>query len=134
MSTTSRPIAVDPFPGRPSLAQVGMMIFLASDLMLFGGLFAANFLLRSRTEVWPPAGVELDLRYSTVFTVVLVASSGTFVLGMRAFERRGDVRALRRWTVVTIILGAAFLANQIREYVLLGFSPRTAPTAPCTAP
>ncbi len=122
MTDRAESVGVDPFPGRPALAKIGMMIFLASDLMLFSGLFAANFLLRSRTAVWPPAGVELDLRDATVFTIVLVASSATFQLGTRALERRGDVAALRRWTGITIILGVAFLANQFRDYASLDFS------------
>jgi cytochrome c oxidase subunit 3 len=122
MTDFAESMSVDPFPGRPALAKIGMMIFLASDLMLFSGLFAANFLLRSRTAVWPPAGVKLDLKYSTVFTVVLVASSVTLQLGVRAFERRGDVSALRRWTGITVVLGIAFLVNQFRDYAVLGFS------------
>ena len=116
-------LGVSPFAGRPSLIQTGMMIFLASDLMLFSGMFAANFVLRSRTAVWPPAGVELDLKYSTVFTIVLVSSSLTMQLGLHAFEKHGNLRSLRRWTAVTILLGVAFLVNQLREYAALAFSP-----------
>lgn len=107
---------LDPFPGRPALPQLGMMIFLASDLMLFAGFFAANFLLRARSDAWPPPEVELDVRWSTVFTLVLMASSVTWAIGMRRFSRTGDARSLRRWTALTMLLGAAFLANQLREY------------------
>ena len=121
-SETDRGGDADPFPGRPSLVQLGMMVFLASDLMLFSGFFAANYLLRSRTEPWPPAGVELDVLWSTVFTGALLASSVTFVVGMRGYRRTGNVAVLRRWTVLTILLGAAFLANQLREYASLDFS------------
>ena len=112
----------DPERG-PDLTQVGMMIFLASDLMLFAGLFAANFFLRSRTEVWPPAGVKLDMILGTVFTIVLVVSSATMQIGLRAFERHGRVRSLRVWTVATIVLGAAFVANQLHEYATIDFVP-----------
>lgn len=122
MTTPEAAGRLDPFPGRPALPQLGMMIFLASDLMLFAGFFAANFLLRARTEVWPPEGVELDLRWSTVFTVVLVASSGAFVVGMRRFRRTGDPGTLRRWTLLTMAMGLAFLLNQLREYAALDFS------------
>ncbi len=121
MTSVQRRTSIDPFPGRPSLPQVGMMIFLASDLMLFGGFFAANFLLRSRTPVWPPPDVSLDVRYSTIFTLVLVSSSVTFVVGMRRFKRTGDARTLRRWTLLTMALGLAFLLNQIREYAAADF-------------
>ena len=115
--------AYDPFPGRPSLPQAGMMVFLASDLMLFAGFFAAYFLLRSTATTWPPPGVNLDIRYTAITTVLLIGSSGTLQMGLTAFERRQDVRALRRWTTVTIVLGAIFLANQIREFLTIDFFP-----------
>lgn len=114
---------VDPFPGRPSLLQAGMMVFLASDLMMFAGLFAGYFLLRSSSAAWPPPSVDLDLRYTAVTTVLLLASSATLQRGLSVFERRGDIRALRRWTTITIVLGSIFLANQIREYLTIDFFP-----------
>ncbi len=100
-----------------------MMVFLASDLMLFAGVFAAYFLLRSSATTWPPTSVELDVRYTAVTTVLLIGSSGTLQIGLRSFERRGDVRALRRWTTVTLVLGTIFLANQIREFLTIDFFP-----------
>ena len=38
----------------------GVVVFLASDLMIFGGFIAAYFNLKSLTDAWPPAGVHLD--------------------------------------------------------------------------
>jgi cytochrome c oxidase subunit III len=103
---------------------VGAIVWLASELMFFGGLFAAYFTLRSMTDVWPPEGIELDTLPSLINTLILILSSGTMILGVRAFER-GDRLAFQRWTVVTLALGAAFFVEQIREYTVLDFGVGT---------
>ena len=107
-------------PG-PSTAQFGVIVFLASDVMLFAPFFAAYFLLRSTTETWPPEGVELAVGRTAVATAVLVASSFTMMAADRAGLRSGDRRAMRWWLLATITLGAMFLANQIAEYATLDF-------------
>jgi cytochrome c oxidase subunit 3 len=101
---------------------VGTVVWLASELMFFSGLFAAYFTLRATARnPWPPAGVELDARVAGLFTVVLVASSGTMQLAVRAITR-GDRRRFRAWLVVTMVLGVVFLANQAREWATASFS------------
>ncbi len=98
----------------------GMVVFLASDLMLFAPFFAAYFLLRGTTAEWPPTGVELEVARAAVATAVLVASSLTLVVADRAMaaQRR---RTAGRWLLVTAALGAAFVANQLDEYAGLSF-------------
>jgi cytochrome c oxidase subunit 3 len=103
---------------------VGTVVWLASELMFFGGLFAAYFTLKAEARVWPPRGIELETFLSAVFTLFLIASSGTMVLAVRARER-GDRAGMTRWLVLTIALGALFLANQIREFVSLDFGVAT---------
>jgi cytochrome c oxidase subunit 3 len=105
---------------QPSMLAVGAVVWLASELMFFGGLFAAYFTLRAEAKVWPPAGVELETLLSAIFTLFLIASSGTMVLAVRALER-GHRAVMARWIVVTFALGALFLANQIREFYSLDF-------------
>ena len=109
---------------------VGTVVWLASELMFFGGLFAAWFTLRP-SAVWPPAGVELETAAAALFTAVLIASSVTMHLaGARA--ERGDRAGMIRWLLLTLVLGALFLANQIREFVSLDFRCRRTPTARST--
>lgn len=110
-------------PGsQPTVGQVGIVLFLASDLMLFAALFTAYFVLRAgAVGPWPPSDVELEFVPATIFTVLLVASSGTLQVGIHAMEQREDRAALRRWTVVTMVLGVLFVANQIREYAAADF-------------
>jgi cytochrome c oxidase subunit 3 len=107
--------------GLPSVLTVGTVVWLGSELMFFSGLFAAYFTLRAAASgPWPPDGVELDIPVSGLFTLLLVASSGTLQLGVRAVEA-GRASVFRRWVVLTIVLGGTFLANQAREWATLDF-------------
>ena len=108
--------------GMPT-ALVGMLLFIASEVMFFGGLFATYFNARaSATGPWgPPEGAhELDLPLAAVLTAILVSSSFTMQFGVWAI-RRGDIGKLRMWTAITLGLGVLFLAGQLYDYSTLGF-------------
>jgi cytochrome c oxidase subunit III len=105
----------------PSLLTVGTVVWLASELMFFGALFAAYFTLRAEASVWPPPDVTLETTIAAVATVVLIASSGTIHLAGLALAR--DDRTMARvWLLVTLAMGALFLANVVREFLVLDFS------------
>ncbi len=102
---------------------VGMLLFIASEVMFFGGLFATYFNARAMAGQgnWhPPEGGHLDLPLAAVLTVILVASSFTMQFGVWAI-RRGDTGKLRLWTAITLGLGVLFLAGQLYDYSQLGF-------------
>ena len=103
---------------------LGMLLFIASEVMFFGGLFAAYFNSRAVHQgVWgPPEGAEpLNiLPIALPITIILIASSFTMQFGVWAI-RRGDQRALKRWIAVTLALGVAFLLGQLYDYSQLGF-------------
>lgn len=88
--------------------------------MFFSGFFAAYYALRAVNEPWPPAGVELEAWRTAAFTLLLVASSGTYHVAAGAAEHGDRQRALR-WTIVTAALGFVFLGNQALEYAAAGF-------------
>lgn len=101
-----------------------MVVWLASELMFFAGFFAAYFTLRSVNEVWPPQDVHLHTARAAVFTLVLVASSGTMHLAVHALRGGGRPDNRRRafwWLGMTGLLGAVFLANQLFEYAEASF-------------
>jgi cytochrome c oxidase subunit 3 len=99
-----------------SPALLGMVLFIASEVMFFGGLFGAYFTIRSSAPEWPPAGTpELDPIYAGVLTALLVTSSFTMQFAVWAV-RKDNTKALVRWLIITLILGAAFLAGQANEY------------------
>jgi cytochrome c oxidase subunit III len=108
--------------GMPT-ALVGMLLFIASEVMFFGGLFATYFNARASVEpgAWhPPEGGHLDLPLAAVLTAILVASSFTMQFGVWAI-RRGDTGKLKMWTAITLGLGVLFLAGQLYDYSQLGF-------------
>jgi cytochrome c oxidase subunit III len=103
---------------------VGMLLFIASEVMFFGGLFAAYFNARAGfAGKWgpPEPAAELEiLPIALPLTIILITSSLTMQLGVWAI-RRGDQRGLRLWTALTLILGVSFVAGQLYDYSTLGF-------------
>ncbi len=106
------------------MLRVGVVVWLASELMFFAGLFAGYFALRAANHEWPPEGVELEVGRTAVATAILVASSFTMHGAVVAAEHRRDRRAVR-WTVATVVLGGIFVANQAAEYAGLAFTYTT---------
>jgi cytochrome c oxidase subunit III len=105
----------------PSTLGVGVVVWLASELMFFAGLFAAYFTLRGLNDPWPPDDVHLEIVTTSLATVVLVGSSGTMHLAVGA-AHRGDRRASVRWLAITALMGAVFLVNLGYEYSEADFS------------
>ena len=96
--------------------KVGMWLFLASEVMFFGGLIAA-FLHYKINNPTPEAGA-LDVTLVGVNTFVLLASSLTVVSALAGIQR-GDTAAMNLYLLVTIGLGVAFLSGQAYEFASL---------------
>jgi len=95
---------------------LGMWIFLATEVMLFGGLFTAYTVYRT----FYPAGFaegsrHMDVLYGSVNTAVLIISSLMMSLAVRAAQL-GHQRALTRYLLGTALLGVLFLAVKGLEY------------------
>ncbi|MCX6512782.1 MAG: heme-copper oxidase subunit III [Actinobacteria bacterium] len=103
---------------RPPMLAIGIMIWLGSEFMFFSGLFAALFTIRSQSHVWPPTGTKLDTLQAGIFTIILVASSGTMWMAVHHEEWRRRSLA-KRWVVISLIMGSLFLGNQIYEWTTL---------------
>jgi cytochrome c oxidase subunit 3 len=123
---------------RPNMVQVGTIVWLASELMFFAGLFAIYFTIRAvRPDLWATQPEKLNIPFSAVNTINLVASSVWCQMGVFAAERfqprtRADrwwkiwtreyglwTWGMREWYVLTYIAGAFFIAGQIFEYASL---------------
>ena len=95
---------------------LGMWIFLVTEVMFFGGLLMAYLLYRVwYPEAWSEGSLELDIILGGVNTVVLIASSLTMALAVRAAQT-GLQKATVRWLLVTMSLGLTFLVIKFFEY------------------
>ena len=126
MSTTAAPPMspakpLDPAEYRPALVNVGTIVWLASELMFFSGLFAAYLTLRAATPIWPPFGDVVEAKTVGVATVVLVLSSGTMQLAVREVHRN-NLAGFRAWLAFTWALGAIFEGMQVVDYATRNFS------------
>ena len=104
---------------RPNMVSVGTIVWLSSELMFFAALFAMYFTMRAVHQAeWSDYTEKLNVPFAAVNTLILVLSSVTCQLGVFAAER-GDVRGLRRWFIITFIMGSVFVAGQVTEYTQL---------------
>jgi cytochrome c oxidase subunit 3 len=105
---------------------LGILLFIVSEVMLFGSFFAAYFFIRVVANVgpWPPDGLELPKTVALVNTFILVSSSFTVHWALESI-RRENRRGLILGLAATFMLGATFLFIQINEYAHIGFAPYT---------
>jgi cytochrome c oxidase subunit 3 len=106
-------------PGGISSSLLGMVLFIASEVMFFGGLFGAYFTIRSAAPEWPPPDTpHLSTAYAAILTTILVTSSVTMQFGVWAI-RKNQQRRLILWLAVSLVLGLIFLFLQALEYANL---------------
>jgi cytochrome c oxidase subunit 3 len=102
---------------------LGMLLFIISEIMLFGAFFTAYFFIRvvGGAEWFPFDGLELPVGIAAVNTAILVSSSFTMHWALEG-ARNENRNALRVGLLTTALLGLTFLTIQINEYVHLGFA------------
>jgi len=96
--------------------KLGIWLFLASEVMLFGALFSTLILLRTSAPVWPhgwEAGLNVPL--ATLNTFVLIASSVTVVLAW-ANLRLGELKKAKLFLLATLLCGLGFMVIKAIEY------------------
>ncbi len=109
--------------------KLGIWLFLASEVMLFGSLFSAYALLRSGDVAWPDQSTLVNVPLATVNTLVLISSSVTMVLAWAALASHrttgsgtytpNPAERLARYRLfmgLTLLLGLAFLGIKALEY------------------
>ncbi|MBI2915616.1 MAG: heme-copper oxidase subunit III [Elusimicrobia bacterium] len=96
--------------------KLGIWVFLASEVMLFGGFISSYVVLRTGSDFFPiPARELLGVPLATLNTFVLITSSVTMVLALDAIQK-GNRKGLIQFLTWTIILGFCFLAIKSYEY------------------
>jgi len=102
---------------------LGMLLFIISEIMVFGAFFTAYFFIRVVQGVdWPAEGTELPKLIAGVNTAILLSSSLTMHWTLVA-AKLDNRWAMKTGIVTTFLLGATFLFIQVNEYVHIGFSP-----------
>jgi cytochrome c oxidase subunit 3 len=110
----------------------GMVLFIASEIMLFGGLFAGYFYVRNQADTWPPEGIEHtpSIGFAVLLSVLLVASgifghmgliamrTGSYGFGTASVQT-GNRQGLLVGTGIAIILGTIFIILQAYEWLSL---------------
>src|SRR5688500_9374091 len=107
--------------------KIGIWLFLASEVMLFGALFASYILIRVGAPSWPRGDTILDVPLATFNTIVLISSSVTMVMAWASLMRR-PFGTFRLYMRATILLGLGFLVVRYFAYghhLELGEYPRT---------
>jgi cytochrome c oxidase subunit 3 len=103
---------------------LGMLLFIISEIMVFGAFFTAYFFIRvvNGDQWFPVDGHKLPVAVAGVNTCILVSSSFTLHWAEHGVKT-GNRFALKAGILSTFLLGATFLFVQINEYVHIGFAP-----------
>jgi cytochrome c oxidase subunit 3 len=100
-----------------------MLLFIMSEVMIFGAFFTAYFFIRIVTHnPWPAKGTTVPEYVALVNTFILMSSSVTLHWALVSV-RKGNRFGLKAGMVATFLLGLTFLFVQINEYVHVGFAP-----------
>ena len=112
--------------GHLDRVMLGLIVALASEIMLFGAFFTAFFYVRyTNYPVYPPEPFEMPVDSTGINTAILVSSSFTMHWALVS-AKRNNRRGMTLGLLFTLIMGFTFLGLQIREYDLLhleGFTP-----------
>ena len=102
---------------------LGMLLFIISEVMVFGAFFTAYFFIRvAQGDPWPAHGTTLPVEVAGVNTAILVSSSLTLHWAQTAIKN-GNRFGLKAGILTTFLLGLTFLTIQINEYIHVGFAP-----------
>lgn len=95
--------------------KLGMWLFLASEVMLFGALFSSYVLLRVNAVDWPKGTEVLNVPLATVNTLILIGSSLAMLKAWAALKMN-DHAAYKKFAWITIAMGTAFILIKMYEY------------------
>jgi cytochrome c oxidase subunit 3 len=108
---------------RVEAGMLGMFLFIASEIMLFGSFFTAYFFVRVVAGTpWPTPPFHLPVFVALINTCILVTSSFTIHWATQSIKR-GNRAGLQAGLVLTFLMGLTFLITQMIEYARVGFAP-----------
>ena len=95
--------------------KLGIWLFLASEVMLFGGLFSAYIFLRTGVDNWPAGTEYLDVRLAPLNTLFLISSSVTMVMSWASLKLN-DFKKFKFYSGTTLLFAFGFLVIKYFEY------------------
>jgi cytochrome c oxidase subunit 3 len=102
---------------------LGMLLFIISEVMIFGAFFTAYFFIRvGQGDTWPAPGTKLPVGPTAVNTAILISSSLTLHWAETALKRDNRF-GFKAGMLTTFLLGLTFITLQINEYIHVGFAP-----------
>src|ERR1700730_5644397 len=102
---------------------LGMLLFIGSEVMIFGAFFTAYFFIRIVShDPWPARGTSVPEAVAGINTAILLSSSLTIHWALVSIKK-GNRFGLKAGMVSTFLLGLTFLTVQINEYITVGFAP-----------
>jgi cytochrome c oxidase subunit 3 len=103
---------------------LGMLLFIISEIMVFGAFFTAYFFIRVvNGDQWPAPGTHLPVIPTLFNTLILVSSSFTMHWAQTGIKNNNRF-ALKAGILTTFLLGCTFLFLQVNEYANIGFAPQ----------
>ncbi len=97
-------------------SKFGIWLFIATELLLFGGLFTAYTIFRAKyPDMFAEQHLELNKKLGALNTVILIFSSLTMALGVTSIQR-GKQNLLRIFLILTILCGLGFGVDKYIEY------------------
>jgi cytochrome c oxidase subunit 3 len=106
----------DSLEAQSEATTLGMWVFLATEVLFFGGLFACYTIYRSwYPDAFAAASRSIDITLGATNTVVLITSSLTMALAVHAAQL-GHRKLLMAFLVITMVLGVVFLGIKSVEY------------------
>ena len=110
------------YSSRVTPAVLGMFLFIASEIMLFGSFFTVYFFVRIVNGTpWPTQPYHLPIFVAAVNTAILMTSSASMHWATVAIKK-GNVWGMRAGLLLTFLMGLAFLTSQLFEYMRAGFN------------
>ncbi len=96
-------------------AKLGIWLFLASEVMLFGSLFSAYIMMRIGAAYWPKGSDVLNVPLGALNSAILIISSITMVLSWAAAKEK-NIGKSRKMLAITILCAIVFMAIKSYEY------------------
>jgi len=98
------------------VANIGLPIFIMSEIFIFLALFLSYWMLRLGFETWPPEGTpHISKTLPIIMTFILVTSSITCHVAEDKLEE-GDLSGFNSWWIISMVLGAIFLGCTLYEW------------------